>query len=56
MTEAAPGTLFLDAEHAVSKAGSAGMPHFFTDVRVVGPEGAGGRRRDRARSWYAGRT
>ncbi|MFB4311466.1 long-chain fatty acid--CoA ligase [Actinomadura sp. GTD37] len=37
MTEAAPGTLFLDADHAVSKAGSAGVPHFFSDVRVVGP-------------------
>ncbi|NEB82517.1 o-succinylbenzoate--CoA ligase [Streptomyces sp. SID14478] len=35
MTEASPGTLFLDAEHALSKAGSAGVPHFFTDVRVV---------------------
>ncbi|MFE6690503.1 o-succinylbenzoate--CoA ligase [Streptomyces sp. NPDC057743] len=39
MTEAAPGTLFLDAEHAVSKAGSAGVPHFFTDVRVVRSDG-----------------
>jgi fatty-acyl-CoA synthase len=39
MTEAAPGTLFLDAEHAVSKAGSAGVPHFFSDVRVLGPDG-----------------
>ncbi len=38
MTEAAPGTLFLDAEHAVSKAGSAGVPHFFTEVRVVRPD------------------
>ncbi|WP_409467842.1 acyl-CoA synthetase [Streptomyces sp. HC307] len=38
MTEAAPGTLFLDVEHAVSKAGSAGVPHFFTDVRVAGPD------------------
>jgi fatty-acyl-CoA synthase len=38
MTEAAPGTLFLAAEHAVSKAGSAGVPHFFTDVRVTGPD------------------
>jgi fatty-acyl-CoA synthase len=37
MTEAAPGTLFLDAAHAVSKAGSAGVPHFFSDVKVVGP-------------------
>ncbi|NEY36010.1 o-succinylbenzoate--CoA ligase [Streptomyces sp. PRKS01-65] len=38
MTEAAPGTLFLDAEHAVTKAGSAGVPHFFSDVRVVRPD------------------
>lgn len=38
MTEAAPGTLFLDAEHATSKAGSAGVPHFFSDVRVLGPD------------------
>ncbi|CAL9385711.1 Long-chain-fatty-acid--CoA ligase FadD13 [Streptomyces sp. enrichment culture] len=38
MTEAAPGTLFLDGEHAVGKAGSAGVPHFFSDVRVVRPD------------------
>lgn len=38
MTEAAPGTLFLDAEHAITKAGSAGVPHFFSDVRVVRPD------------------
>lgn len=38
MTEAAPGTLFLDAEHAVGRAGSAGVPHFFSDVRVVRPD------------------
>lgn len=37
MTEASPGVLFLDAEHAVTKAGSAGVPHFFSDVRVVRP-------------------
>ncbi|MGW7518146.1 acyl-CoA synthetase [Streptomyces sp. NPDC054796] len=37
MTEAAPGVLFLDAAHSVSKAGSAGVPHFFSDVRVVEP-------------------
>ncbi len=37
MTEASPGVLFLDAAHAESKAGSAGVPHFFTDVRVVDP-------------------
>ncbi|WP_137990837.1 acyl-CoA synthetase [Streptomyces vilmorinianum] len=38
LTEASPGVLFLDAEHVVSKAGSAGVPHFFTDVRVVRPD------------------
>jgi fatty-acyl-CoA synthase len=38
MTEAAPGVLFLDAEHAVSKAGSAGVPHFFSEVRVARPD------------------
>lgn len=38
MTEASPGTLFLDAEHAISKAGSAGVQHFFSDVRVVRPD------------------
>ncbi|TGB08544.1 o-succinylbenzoate--CoA ligase [Streptomyces sp. MZ04] len=38
MTEASPGVLYLDAEHTVSKAGSAGVPHFFTDVRVVRPD------------------
>jgi len=39
MTETAPGALFLDRAHAVGKAGSAGVPSFFTDVRVVGPDG-----------------
>ncbi|MGW6024129.1 acyl-CoA synthetase [Streptomyces sp. NPDC055099] len=38
MTETAPGVLYLDAEHAQRKAGSAGVPHFFTDVRVVRPD------------------
>jgi acyl-CoA synthetase (AMP-forming)/AMP-acid ligase II len=42
MTEASPGTLLLDPEHARAKAGSAGVPHFFTDVRVAGPDGPGG--------------
>lgn len=39
MTEASPGVLFLDAEHAVTKAGSAGVPHFFSDVQVRRPDG-----------------
>jgi acyl-CoA synthetase (AMP-forming)/AMP-acid ligase II len=38
MTEASPGVLLLDAAHAQSKAGSAGMPHFFTDVQVIRPD------------------
>jgi len=39
MTEASPGTLLLDAEHALSKAGTAGVPHFFTDVRLARVDG-----------------
>ncbi|MEV8569370.1 long-chain fatty acid--CoA ligase [Streptomyces sp. NPDC051322] len=39
MTEASPGTLYLDKEHTAAKAGSAGVPHFFTDTRVVLPDG-----------------
>ncbi len=39
MTEASPGVLFLDAEHAAAKIGSAGVPHFFTDVRLVATDG-----------------
>jgi len=35
LTEAGPGSLLLDANHVVSKAGSAGTPHFFTDVMVA---------------------
>src|SRR6516164_9014950 len=38
MTEASPGALLLDAAHVESKAGSAGVPHFFTDVQVVRPD------------------
>ncbi|MGW0894955.1 acyl-CoA synthetase [Saccharopolyspora sp. NPDC002578] len=39
MTETAPGALLLDREHATGKIGSAGVPSFFTDVRVVGESG-----------------
>jgi len=35
MTEAAPGTLMLRPQESISKIGSAGTPHFFTDARVV---------------------
>jgi fatty-acyl-CoA synthase len=39
LTEASPGALFLRAEESLNKIGSAGTPCFFTDVRVVGPDG-----------------
>ncbi|GGZ38881.1 acyl-CoA synthetase [Streptomyces poonensis] len=37
-TTEALGVLFLDGETSVSKAGSAGVPHFFADVTVAGPD------------------
>jgi fatty-acyl-CoA synthase len=40
LTEAAPGVLFLRRDDSVRKAGSAGTASFFTDVRLVGPDGA----------------
>ena len=40
MTETSPGALFLGAEHAADKAGTAGVASFFTDVRVVRPDGS----------------
>ncbi|GAA5176091.1 long-chain fatty acid--CoA ligase [Pseudonocardia eucalypti] len=40
MTEASPGCTVLDAADAVRKVGSAGKPMFFTDLRVVRPDGA----------------
>jgi fatty-acyl-CoA synthase len=39
MTEASPGVLLLDREHALAKTGSAGVPHFFTDARLAGLDG-----------------
>lgn len=38
MTETSPGALYLTKEMSEAKAGTAGVPHFFTDVRVVGPD------------------
>jgi fatty-acyl-CoA synthase len=40
MTETSPGALFLGAERAAEKAGTAGVASFFTDVRVVRPDGS----------------
>ena len=39
MTEASPGVLFLRAKDSLAKAGSAGTPCFFTDVRVADGNG-----------------
>ncbi|MCC9173693.1 acyl-CoA synthetase [Arthrobacter sp. zg-Y179] len=39
MTETAPGATALPAARSREKAGSAGLPHFFTDVRITGPDG-----------------
>ncbi|MGW0005441.1 acyl-CoA synthetase [Nocardia grenadensis] len=35
LTEAGPGTLVLTPDNAERKLGTAGVPHFFTDVRIV---------------------
>ncbi|WP_406424115.1 long-chain fatty acid--CoA ligase [Streptomyces sp. NBC_00873] len=39
MTETAPGALVLDRADSLGHAGSAGVPHFFTEVRVLLPSG-----------------
>jgi fatty-acyl-CoA synthase len=39
LTEASPGVLFLRRDDSVRKAGSAGTPVFFGDVRLVRPDG-----------------
>jgi fatty-acyl-CoA synthase len=37
MTETSPGLLFLDGPSSTIKAGTAGVPSFFTEVRLVDP-------------------
>lgn len=39
LTETSPGALFLRTADSIRKAGAAGTPCFFTDVRVVRPDG-----------------
>ncbi|WP_028659865.1 acyl-CoA synthetase [Nocardioides insulae] len=39
LTEASPGTTMLRVGEALDRLGSAGTPCFFTDVRLVGPDG-----------------
>ena len=40
MTETAPGATSLQPRYSRVRAGSAGLPHFFTDVRIADPDGA----------------
>ena len=39
LTETSPGATSMQPSMSRSKAGSAGLPHFFTDVRIVDPFG-----------------
>ena len=39
MTETAPGVTMLPVDRSREKAGSAGLPHFFTDLRIADPMG-----------------
>ena len=54
LTEAAPNCLILPPEDAERKAGAAGRPYFFADVRVVDAEDRPSPPGARARSWSAG--
>lgn len=40
MTETSPGATSLPARFSAERIGSSGLPHFFTDVRVVEPAGS----------------
>lgn len=39
LTETSPGASLLQAAHSRQKAGSAGLPHFFTDIRIADVQG-----------------
>jgi fatty-acyl-CoA synthase len=39
MTESSPGATSLQAQFSKTKMGSVGLPHFYTDVRIVGEDG-----------------
>jgi len=40
MTETAPGATMLPSDRSREKAGSAGLPHFFTDIRIATSAGS----------------
>ncbi|MFI6920914.1 long-chain fatty acid--CoA ligase [Nonomuraea spiralis] len=42
LTEAGPGALIVTADMSTVKVGAAGVPHFFSDVRLAGPGLDGG--------------
>jgi fatty-acyl-CoA synthase len=54
LTESGPGALILTAENAERKAGTAGVPHFFTDVRIVTAAGEHARPRERGEIQISG--
>jgi fatty-acyl-CoA synthase len=39
MTETAPGATSLSPRHSRERSTTSGLPHFFTDIRIVGPDG-----------------
>jgi len=39
LTETAPGATSLSPRHARDRASTSGLPHFFTDIRIVGADG-----------------
>lgn len=39
MTETSPGATCLPARFGPERVGSSGLPHFFSDLRIVGPDG-----------------
>ncbi|MFG3437016.1 o-succinylbenzoate--CoA ligase [Nonomuraea sp. NPDC047897] len=46
LTEAAPGALIVGADMSLAKVGSAGVPHFFSDVRLAVSDRSAGARDD----------
>jgi fatty-acyl-CoA synthase len=56
LTETAPGATFLEARESVEKVGSAGVPAFFTDVRVVRPDGSPAEPGEPGEVWIRGRN
>lgn len=56
MTEAAPGTMIVGSVASTQKIGTAGVPHFFTDVRIARDELRNVEVGEPGRSSFRGRT